>query len=235
MTGIAGRKVVEFQTVLFYALSGGMVVSGLGVVTIRNPIYAALLLVAAFIFAAGLWMLLEAEFLAIALVLVYVGAVMVLFLFVIMMLDINLEILREGFWRYFPLGAIVGALLLYFMISALVVGGEVLDTGAFQDKRPAPADYSNTKALGRLIYTDYIYPFQLAAVVLLIAIISAIVITLRRRPGSRNVDPAWQVRVTAKDRLRILSMPPLGQGDGYKTKVATNETKQEGGAENGNR
>lgn len=197
---------LEFQTVLFYGFSAALVASAVGVITVRNPIYAALLLVVAFISGAALWMLLEAEFLAIALVLVYVGAVMVLFLFVIMMLDINLEVLREGFWKYLPLGAAVGAALLYLVVST--VATDAFGPSRFPAPEPLPAGHSNTEALGRLIYTDYVYPFQLAAVTLLIAIVSAIVVTLRRRPGNRNVDPAWQVRVTARERIRVLKIPP---------------------------
>lgn len=181
-----------------------LVASAVGVITMRNPIHSALLLVLAFIFAAGLWMLMEAEFLAITLVLVYVGAVMVLFLFVIMMLDINLEVLKEGFWKYLPLGGVVGALLLTLLVGILGPLGEDL----FPIPKPAPEDYSNTKELGLRIYTEYVYPFQLAGVILLIAIISAIAITLRRRPGNRSMDPSWQVRVTARDRLRVLKIQP---------------------------
>ena len=197
---------VEFQTLLFYGFSAVLIAAALGVVTVRNPIYAALMLVVAFIFAAGLWMLMEAEFLAIALVLVYVGAVMVLFLFVIMMLDLNLEVLREGFWRYLPLGASVGASLLFLLVAVLGPLGEE----TFPVPAPEPHDYSNTRELGMMVYTHYVYPFQLAAVVLLVAIIAAIAITLRRRPGNRNVDPAWQVRASARDRLRVLKMQPVG-------------------------
>lgn len=213
---------VEFQTVLFYGFAAVLVAAAVGVITVRNPIYAALLLVVSFISGAVLWMLLEAEFLAIALVLVYVGAVMVLFLFVIMMLDINLEVLREGFWRYLPLGGAVGAVLLWFIISTLVT--DAFGPEAFPDPEPLPAGHSNTKEIGRLLYTDYVYPFQLAAVTLLIAIVSAIVVTLRRRPGNRNVDPAWQVRVTAKERIRVLKIPPA-------TAVAAAAPETEGGGD----
>ena len=194
---------IEFQTLLFYGFSAVLVTSAIGVITVRNPIYSALLLVVSFLFAAAIWLLLEAEFLAISLVLVYVGAVMVLFLFVIMMLDLNLEVLREGFWRYLPLGGLVGVALLFLMASGLGSIGEEI----FPAPRPQPDDYSNTKELGRLVYTEYVYPFQLAAVVLLIAIISAIAITLRTRPGNRSLNPAWQVRVGPRDRLRVLKMP----------------------------
>jgi NADH-quinone oxidoreductase subunit J len=161
-----------------------------------------LFLVLAFFTAAALWMLLRAEFLAIALVLVYVGAVMVLFLFVVMMLDVNLERLREGFWKYLPLGAAVGIVIVLEM--GLVLGGRYLRA------LPGPADpgagYSNTRALGRVLYTDYVYPFELAAVVLLVAIIAAIALTLRRRKDTKYQDPARQAAVKRSDRVRMVSM-----------------------------
>jgi NADH-quinone oxidoreductase subunit J len=161
--------------------------------------------VLAFFTAAEIWLLLRAEFLAIALVLVYVGAVMVLFLFVVMMLDINLDRLREGFWRYLPLGATVGVLIVFEM--ALVVGAKYYWSGAL----PMPPDpgpgYSNTKELGRLLYTDYVYPFELAAVILLVAIVAAIALTMRRRKDTKFQDPARQVMVKRQDRVRLVSMP----------------------------
>jgi NADH-quinone oxidoreductase subunit J len=179
-----------------------LVLSALGVITARNPVHAALLLVLAFCTSAALWMQLQAEFLAITLVLVYVGAVMVLFLFVVMMLDINLARLREGFWSYLPLGGVVAVLL------ALEMGVILLDQylGAPQPP-PLPAGHSNTKELGRLIYTEYVYPFEIAAVILLVAIVSAIAITLRRRKETKYQDPAKQVAVRRGDRVRIVSMP----------------------------
>jgi NADH-quinone oxidoreductase subunit J len=196
---------MNFQDFVFYSLSAILLVAGLRVITARNPVHSALYLVLAFFTAAGIWVLLEAEFLAIALVLVYVGAVMVLFLFVVMMLDINLDRLREGFWDYFPLAAFVGVLLALEM--TMVLG--VKHFGPERVAAPAPhgADYSNTAELGRLLYTDYVYPFELAAVVLLVAIIAAIALTLRRRKDSKYIDPAVQVRVKRNDRLKIISMP----------------------------
>ncbi|MDZ7583898.1 MAG: NADH-quinone oxidoreductase subunit J, partial [Thiobacillus sp.] len=154
--------------------------------------------------AAGLWMLLEAEFLAITLVLVYVGAVMVLFLFVVMMLDINLDKLREGFWNYAPLAGFVSVLLVIEM--ALILGSRHFGLDVMAAPAPHPADYSNTKELGRLIYTDYVYAFELAAVILLVAIVAAIALTLRRRKDSKYIDPAEQVKVKRNDRLRIVKM-----------------------------
>ncbi len=194
-----------FQDIVFYFFATVLVVSALGVITARNPVYSALLLVLSFVTCAGLWLLLQAEFLAITLVLVYVGAVMVLFLFVVMMLDINLERLREGFWKWFPFGALLALVLLAEIIMVLMGGYFSLD------EMPAPpaqaADYSNTKELGRLIYTEYVYAFELAAVLLLIAMVSAIALTLRSRTDKRTPDPSKQVAVRSEDRVRIVSMP----------------------------
>ena len=185
-------------------------------ITARNPVHAALFLVLAFFTAAGLWMLLEAEFLAITLVLVYVGAVMVLFLFVVMMLDINLDRLREGFWDYLPLAGFVSVLLVIEM--ALMLGSRHSAWKSMGTPAPHAADYSNTKELGRLIYTDYVYAFELAAVILLVAIVAAIALTLRRRKDTKYIDPAEQVKVKRNDRLRIVKMqavkkPVAGEGD----------------------
>jgi len=196
---------MNFETFVFYFLAAILLFAALRVITVRNPVHAALFLVLAFFTAAGLWLTLEAEFLAITLVLVYVGAVMVLFLFVVMMLDINLVRLREGFWDYLPLAATVVVLLILEM--ALVLGGRYF--GA--DRYPAPAphgpDYSNTRALGRVLYTDYVYPFEIAAVILLVAIVAAIALTLRRRKTTKYQDPARQVRVKRAERVRLVSMP----------------------------
>lgn len=190
---------------MFYFFATVLIVSALGVITARNPVYSALLLVLSFVTCAGLWLLLEAEFLAITLVLVYVGAVMVLFLFVVMMLDINLDRLREGFWKWFPFGALL-ALVLVAEITMVIMGGQFS-----LDQMPPPpaqaADYSNTKELGRLIYTEYVYAFELAAVLLLIAMVTAIALTLRQRTDKRSPDPSKQVAVRAEDRVRLVSMP----------------------------
>ncbi len=196
---------MNLELAIFYLFAALLVFAALRVITARNPVHAALFLVLAFFTAAEIWLLLRAEFLAIALVLVYVGAVMVLFLFVVMMLDINLDRLREGFWRYLPLGAAVGVLIVFEM--ALVVGAKYYWSGAL----PMPPDpgpgYSNTKALGRLLYTDYVYPFELAAVILLVAIVAAIALTMRRRKDTKFQDPARQVTVKRQDRVRLVSMP----------------------------
>jgi NADH-quinone oxidoreductase subunit J len=190
-----------FEAVVFYSFGGVLLLSGLLVITARNPVHGVLFLVLAFFTAAALWLLLQAEFLAITLVVVYVGAVMVLFLFVVMMLDINLERVREGFWRNLPVALVVGGIMVWEMITVL----------AFRiwgaDPKPLPAGYSNTKELGRVLYTQYAYAFEIAAVVLLVAIVSAIALTLRRRKDRRGQDPAKQVLVRPEERVRLVSMP----------------------------
>ena len=190
-----------FTDYIFYFLAAILLYASVRVITTRNPVHAALHLVLAFFTAAGIWLLLEAEFLAIALVLVYVGAVMVLFLFVVMMLDINIDKLREGFWDYLPMAGIIGVLMAVEM--AMVLGGKY-----FVSPRAVShtADYSNTAALGRVMYSDYLLPFELAAVVLLVAIIAAISLTLRERGDSKKLDPAAQVAVKRKNRVRLVKM-----------------------------
>ena len=195
---------MTFNEIVFYFFSAILVLAALGVITSRNPVHAALLLVLAFFTSAAIWLQLQAEFLAIVLVLVYVGAVMVLFLFVVMMLDINLARLREGFWSYLPLGALVGLLLVAEMV--IVLGGRYAGFSDALAPPPLPAGYSNTKELGRLVYTEYVYPFEIAALILLVAIISAIALTLRRRKQSKYLDPAQQIAVRSRDRVRIVSM-----------------------------
>ena len=197
---------MNFETIVFYVFAALAVFAAARVVTARNPVHAALFLVLAFCSMAGIWMLLEAEFLAITLVLVYVGAVMVLFLFVVMMLDINLDRLREGFWNWFPLGGAIAIVMVIEM--ALVLGGKYFGPVDMPAPAPRAAGYSNTKELGRLIYTEYVYPFEIAAVILLVAMVAAIALTLRRRKDSRHQDPAKQVMVQARDRVRLVSMPP---------------------------
>lgn len=201
---------MSFDTLVFYMFAAITVFAALRVITSRNPVHAALFLVLAFCSSAGIWMLLEAEFLAIALVLVYVGAVMVLFLFVVMMLDINLEQMREGFWRWFPFGAALAVIMVFQMIWVLG-NRQTAETGERMIKHAA--DYSNTKELGRLIYTDYVYPFELAAVLLLVAIVAAIAITLRRRKDVKSQEPNKQVLVKKADRLRIVSVVGEGKED----------------------
>jgi NADH-quinone oxidoreductase subunit J len=196
---------MSFPDIIFYFFSIVLVGSALGVITARNPVHSALLLVLAFFASSGLWLLLEAEFLAITLVLVYVGAVMVLFLFVVMMLDINLDRLREGFWKWFPFGALVALVMAGEM--AMVVMGKQFGADDMPAPPSRPEDYSNTKELGRLIYTEYVYAFELAAVILLVAIVAAIALTLRHRTGMKAVDASKQVAVKRADRIRMVSMP----------------------------
>jgi NADH-quinone oxidoreductase subunit J len=196
---------MTFQGAVFYAFAAILLFAALRVITARNPVHSALFLVLAFASASGLWMLLEAEFLAIALILVYIGAVMVLFLFVVMMLDINIDRLREGYWDYLVPGLAVAGIMVAEM--AVVLAGRHFGFITMHAPSPQPADYSNTKALGSLLYTDYVYPFELAAVILLVAIVAAIALTLRRRKDSKYQDPARQVEVRKQDRIRIVPMP----------------------------
>jgi NADH-quinone oxidoreductase subunit J len=174
------------------------------VVTARNPVHAVLYLMLAFSQASGVWFLLQAEFLAITLVLVYLGAVMVLFLFVVMMLDINMDTLREGFWKHFPLAAALGALIALEMAAVLMGGFRVTEAPAVLGQVTAPV--SNAKALGILLYTDYLMPIQIGAVILLVAMIAAIALTLRERKDSKAINPSIQVRVRAADRLSIIKV-----------------------------
>jgi NADH-quinone oxidoreductase subunit J len=192
--------------VLFYLFGAVLVLAAIGVITARNPVHCALFLVLAFLNSAVIWLLLEAEFLAITLIVVYVGAVMVLWLFVVMMLDIDLARLREGFTRYAPLGAVV-ALIVVAQI-ATVVWVRKLGIGELPAPLPQPAGHSNTEALGTLLYTKYLYPFEIAAVILLVAIVAAITLTMRKRPGQKVQDVAAQVAVRAEDRLRIVKVEP---------------------------
>lgn len=193
------------EQITFWTLSVVLIVSALRVITARNPVHSVLFLVLSFFTAAGLWLLLEAEFLGIVLVLVYVGAVMVLFLFVVMMLDINLETVREGFVRYLPVGALVGVIMIVQL--ALVVGPRYFGEERFASPERAPAGHSNTEQIGGVLYSEYLYHFEIAAVILLVAIIAAISLTLRKRPETTKYQtPGRQVRVRKADRLRIVSM-----------------------------
>jgi len=227
---------MDVQSALFYAFSAVMLFASFRVITARNPVHAALYLVLAFFQASGIWMLLQAEFLSIALVLVYVGAVMVLFLFVVMMLDINVDSVRQGFWKHFPLAATVGAVIALELAGVLLGGFRVTEPhkqvvaqlvspvavtavttvdAASAAVAAAPlaavghvvvAQVSNTKALGVLLYTEYLYPVQVAALILLVALIAAIALTLRARKDSKFQNPADQVRVKARDRLTLVKM-----------------------------
>jgi NADH-quinone oxidoreductase subunit J len=195
---------MSLTEILFYAFSAVLIVAAMGVITARNPVHAALFLVFAFFNSAILWLLMEAEFLAIVLVLVYVGAVMVLFLFVVMMLDINVAQMREGFTRYAPLGIVIAALVVIEIGS--VVWVKQLGVDAAPALATGAEGYSNTRDLGELLYTKYLYPFELAAVLLLLAIVAAISLTMRQRRGVKTQDIAAQVSVRAKDRIRLVKM-----------------------------
>ena len=193
---------MDFQTILFYVFSVILVLAATRVITAKNPVHAVLFLVLSFFSAAGIWMLLKAEFLAIVLVLVYVGAVMVLFLFVVMMLDIQIDKLREGFWGYFPLAALVGVVIVLEMAA-------VLFRGFWSPDQRAPTNVGHiggTKELGKLIFTDYVYGFEIAAVILLVAIVAAVALTLRRRKDTKHFDPADAVKVQRNDRIRMVKM-----------------------------
>jgi NADH-quinone oxidoreductase subunit J len=198
-----------FERFIFYCLAAILVFAAARVITVRNPVHAALHLVLAFFTCAGLWLLLEAEFLAITLVLVYVGAVMVLFLFVVMMLDINTTPLREGFVKYLPVGVTVAVLILVEM--AMVVGVKNFGSAVVAIPERHPEGYSNVRELGSVLYTDYVYPFEIASVILLVAIIAAIALTMRKRPETRSQNPARQIAVRSQDRVRIVKMKAEGK------------------------
>lgn len=196
---------MPIEQITFWLFSAVMIAAALRVVTANNPVHSVLFLVLSFFTAAGLWLLLEAEFLGIVLIVVYVGAVMVLFLFVVMMIDVNLASLREGFVRHLPVGALVGLVILAEMI--MLVGPRYFGEERFAPPPRAPADHSNTEALGRLLYTEHLYAFEIAAVILLVAIIAAIALTMRKRPETTKYQtPDQQVRVSKSDRLRMVRM-----------------------------
>lgn len=203
---------MDFEKGAFYFFATILVLAALRVITARNPVHAALSLVLAFFTAAALWLLLEAEFLAIALVLVYVGAVMVLFLFVVMMLDINLDRLREGYWDYLLPALVVAGVMM--MEMAVILGGRYFSLSAMPKPAGAGADYSNTRELGGILYTDYVYAFEIAAVILLVAIVAAIALTLRKRKDNKYQAPSKQVSIRRQDRVRLVSMPPEKRDSG---------------------
>jgi NADH-quinone oxidoreductase subunit J len=200
---------MDYQAGFFYLFSTVLLFSAFKVITARNPVHAVLYLMLAFSQAAAIWLLLKAEFLGITLVLVYLGAVMVLFLFVVMMLDINVDAMRQGFWRHFPLAAVLGGVVSAQLIAVLWFGFPTLTVNdlASISAMHAP-DHSNTRELGLLLYTEYLMPVQVAAVILLVAMIAAIALTLRERKDSKAIDPGEQVRVKAADRLTVLPMDP---------------------------
>jgi NADH-quinone oxidoreductase subunit J len=202
---------MDIKTALFYVFAATLLFASFRVITARNPVHAALFLVLAFFQAAAVWVLLKAEFLAITLVLVYVGAVMVLFLFVVMMLDINLDTLRQGFWKNFPLAAGIGGLVTLEMAAVLMGGFRATEevkhvAPMVQSTGQAVVQVSNTKELGKLLYTEYLYPIEIAAIILLVGIIAAIALTLRTRKDSKYVSPGDQVRVRAQDRVEVVKL-----------------------------
>jgi NADH-quinone oxidoreductase subunit J len=200
---------MSVTTGLFYLFSAILLVSAFRVITARNPVHAVLFLVLAFVQASMLWMLLKAEFLSIALVLVYVGAVMVLFLFVVMMIDVNLEGLREGFWNHFPLAALVGVVIALEMSAVLMGGFRISEDLSGKAVSAAGAvQTSNTKEIGMLMYTQYLYPLEVATAILLVGMIAAIALTLRARKNTKYVQPSNQVKIKARDRMTVLKMAP---------------------------
>jgi NADH-quinone oxidoreductase subunit J len=200
---------MDVKTGFFFLFSAVLLLAAFRVVTARNPVHAVLFLMLAFSQASAVWLLLKAEFLAITLVLVYLGAVMVLFLFVVMMLDIKIDALRRGFWRHLPLAATLGAIVVLEMAAVLMSGFRVSEEPALVQVIGQPAlEVDNAKDLGILLYTEYVYPIQVAAVILLVAMIAAIALTLRGRKDSKAIDPSLQVRVRAADRLQIVKLAP---------------------------
>ncbi len=218
---------MDIKTSLFYVFAAVLLFAAFRVITARNPVHAALYLVLAFFQAAAIWILLKAEFLAITLVLVYVGAVMVLFLFVIMMLDINIDSMRRGFWKHFPVAAGIGALIALEM-GFVLMGGFRLSDGP-QTPEVLAAQANNTKALGVLLYTQYIYPMEVAAVLLLVGIVAAIALTLRERKDSKHVDAGDQVRIRARDRMTIIKMPATKSAEKIAEAPAVDPNANNGG------
>ena len=199
---------MDVKTGFFYVFSLVLLFAAFRVITARNPVHAVLYLMLSFSQASAIWLLLQAEFLAITLVLVYLGAVMVLFLFVVMMLDIKIDSLKQSFWKHFPLGATLGAIVVLEMSAVLLSGFKVSESPKALLVLGQAQELSNTKELGKLLYTQYVYPIQVAAVILLVAMIAAIALTLRERKDTKAIDASLQVRVKAADRLQVLSMEP---------------------------
>jgi NADH-quinone oxidoreductase subunit J len=201
---------MDVQSGLFYAFAVVLLFAASRVITVRNPVHAALYLILAFFQAAGVWMLLQAEFLSITLVLVYVGAVMVLFLFVVMMIEVNMDMIKKGFWNHFPLAATIGAVLA-LELSSVLMGGFRSAPAPVPPLNPSGNSISNTKELGIALYTDYLYPLEIAAVILLVAIIAAIALTMRKRSDNKLQDAAEQIKVKPADRLRMVKIDPVHQ------------------------
>lgn len=201
---------MDVQSGLFSAFAVVLLFAASRVITVRNPVHAALYLILAFFQAAGVWMLLQAEFLSITLVLVYVGAVMVLFLFVVMMIEVNMDMIKKGFWNHFPLAATIGAVLA-LELSSVLMGGFRSAPAPVPTLNPSGNTISNTKELGIALYTDYLYPLEIAAVILLVAIIAAIALTMRKRSDNKLQDAAEQIKVKPADRLRMVKIDPVHQ------------------------
>jgi len=214
---------MEFKTILFYIFAGVLTFAALRVVTARNPVHAALYLVLSFFTAAAIWMLLKAEFLSIVLVLVYVGAVMVLFLFVVMMLDVNVDKLREGFWRYLPVASVVGVIIVLEMSLVLIKTFLVPES----DLAPATPSVGNTRELGRVLFTDYVFAVEVAALILLVAMIAAVAITLRTRKDAKSQAPHKQVAVRRDERVRMVNMPSEPRTPTAGPDAAPNNEKKE--------
>lgn len=207
---------MDYQTGFFYFFSAVLLFAALRVVTARNPVHAVLYLMLAFSQAAAIWLILKAEFLGLTLVLVYLGAVMVLFLFVVMMLDIRIDAVRRGFWKHFPVAALIGAIVTFEMAAVLMTGFRGMEepkaiADVMVNAAGQTVPYSNTKALGKLLYSEYLYPVEVAAVILLVAMIAAIALTLRQRKDSKAIDPAEQIRVRAADRVVMMKLPVTEQ------------------------
>jgi NADH-quinone oxidoreductase subunit J len=220
---------MDVKTGFFYIFSVVLLFAAFRVITARNPVHAVLYLMLAFSQAAAVWLLLQAEFLAITLVLVYLGAVMVLFLFVVMMLDINMDSMRKGFWKNFPLAATVGAVVALEMAAVLVGGFRITDEPKTADMVEALSkgvQYSNAKELGKLLYTEYLYPIEIAAAILLVAMVAAIALTLRQRKDSKHVNPGDQVRVRAQDRLQVVKVVATRKGSAPVSSDAAGEEKK---------
>ena len=214
---------MDIQSGFFYLFSAVLLFAAFRVVTARNPVHAVLYLMLTFSQASGLWFLLEAEFLAITLVLVYLGAVMVLFLFVVMMLDINVDTLRAGFWKHFPLAATLGAVVAFEMAAVLMSGFRLSQAPQVVD---AAAQVSNAQALGVLLYTEYLMPIQIAAAILLVAMVAAIALTLRERKDSKAINPALQVRVKARDRVAMVKVATTQPAPAPVVQAPAEEKKQ---------
>ncbi|QPN30533.1 NADH-quinone oxidoreductase subunit J [Diaphorobacter sp. DS2] len=222
---------MDAKTGFFYLFAVVLLYAAFRVITARNPVHAVLHLILAFSQAAGIWLLLKAEFLAITLVLVYLGAVMVLFLFVVMMLDIRIDAVRKGFWKHFPVAALIGAIVTFEMAAVLMTGFRGMEepkaiADVVVNAAGQAVPYSNTKALGKLLYSEYLYPVEVAAVILLVAMIAAIALTLRQRKDSKAIDPADQIRVRAADRVVMMKMPATEPPPAAEAAPAAEEKKQ---------